>query len=476
MPRAGWRSPEAPSSFAAFSWQTSSYLAAMNSSALQTDLYEITMAAAYFDNGLNRPATFELFVRSLPDDRGYLIAAGLEQALDYVKAVRFTSEQIEFLQAQPIFRSVSRKFFDYLAQLRFSGEVWAVEEGTPIFASEPLLRITAPAIEAQLLETYLLSTITFQTSIATKASRCTQAAKGRVVLEFGARRAHGPEAGVLAARAAYIGGCAGSSNVEASHRFGIPMFGTLAHSFISAYVSEQESFSDFARVFPDELVILLDTYDTLAAVEKIVAAGLHPSGVRLDSGDLLSLSKQVRAKLDCHGLQQTKIVASSDLDEHLIARLLAQCAPIDVFGVGTALATSKDAPALGGVYKLVEFDGQPRAKLSQSEEKASYPGRKQVFRFSQSGKYARDVVGLELERYDAEPLLKMVMKDGQRVRPSPPVADVRARCAEQLAMIPEPVLKLRGAERYSVTISSELRRMLGDLRARLARTDQQLAA
>jgi nicotinate phosphoribosyltransferase len=448
----------------------------MNNSALQTDLYELTMAAAYFEKGLNRPATFELFVRSLPDHRGYLIAAGLEQALEYLRTFHFNSEQIEFLQAQPIFHHVSPEFFDYLAQLRFTGEVWAIEEGAPVFASEPLLRVTARVIEAQLIETYLLSTITFQTSIATKASRCVQAAQGRPVLEFGSRRAHGPEAGVLAARAAYIGGCAGSSNVEASHRFSISTFGTLAHSFISAYDREEKSFEDFARIFPDDVVILLDTYDTLSAVDKIVAAGLRPSGVRLDSGDLLALSKQVRAKLDRNGLQATKIVASSDLDEHAIASLLTQGAPIDIFGVGTALATSKDAPALSGVYKLVEFDGQPRAKLSQTEEKASYPGCKQVFRFSESGKYARDVVALESEDYDAEPLLTMVMHDGKPLKPRTPLVAIRASSADQLARIPESVRQLSQPEQYPVHISSELKRMLNEVRRCVTRTDGQLVA
>ncbi len=443
-------------------------------SALQTDLYELTMAAAYFENGLNRPATFELFVRSLPDDRGYLLIAGLEQALEYLENFHFNSEQIDFLQHQPIFRHASREFFDYLAQLRFTGEVWAVEEGTPVFPSEPLLRITAPVIEGQIVETYLLSMLTFQTSIATKASRCVQAAEGRPVLEFGSRRAHGPDAGVLAARAAYIGGCAGTSNVEASHRFDIPMFGTLAHSFISAYEREEQSFTDFARIFPDDVVILLDTYDTLSAVDKIAAAGLRPSGVRLDSGDLLLLSKQVRAKLDRSGLKETKIVASSDLDEHVIAWLLAQGAPIDIFGVGTALATSKDAPALGGVYKLVEFAGRPRAKLSQNEAKVSYPGRKQVFRFSESGKYVKDVVALESEDNDAEPLLKVVMRDGRRVLPKTPSIELRARSAEQVAALPESARRLKRPELYPVTISSELQRMLDDVRRRFARNDQQL--
>ena len=448
----------------------------MNNSALQTDLYELTMAAAYFENGLNRPATFELFVRSLPDDRGYLVAAGLEQALYYLENFSFNSEQIDFLREQPTFSHVSREFFRFLSAVRFTGEVWAMDEGTPVFPSEPLLRVTAPAIEAQLVETYLLSTLAFQTSIATKAARSVYSARGRPVLEFGSRRAHGPDAAVLAARAAYIGGCAGSSNVEASHRFQIPMFGTLAHSFISSYEREEDSFRDFARVFPNDVVILLDTYDTLAAIDKIALIGLRPSGVRLDSGDLASLSKQVRQRLDRYGLHQTKIVASSDLDEHAIAALLGAGAPIDVFGVGTALATSKDAPALGGVYKLVEFDGQPRAKLSENEEKISYPGRKQVFRFSDSGTYSRDLVALEHEEYlGAHPLLIPVMRSGQRVKPVVRLADVCRRTMEQLDKLPATVRQLRSPARYPVEISASIEHMLDGIRLRLKGTDRRAA-
>jgi nicotinate phosphoribosyltransferase len=441
----------------------------MHHSALKTDLYEITMAAAYFDNDLNRPATFELFVRSLPGDRGYLVAAGLEQAIEYLEAFSFDSEQINFLRRQPVFAHVTSRFFEYLAQVRFSGEVWAIPEGVPVFPSEPLLTITAPVIEAQLVETYLLSMITFQTSIATKGARCVQSAAGRGVLEFGSRRAHGPDAGVLAARAAYAGGCSGTSNVEAGRRFGIPMFGTLAHSFISAYGNEEHSFRDFARVFPDDTVILLDTYNTLDAVNKIVASGLKPAGVRLDSGDLVSLSKKVRRRLDQNGLPNTKIIASSDLDEHAITALLAAGAPIDVFGVGTALATSKDAPALGGVYKLVEFDGEPRAKLSESEEKISYPGRKQVFRYCEENVFAGDVIGLRNETFpDAQPLLELAMIAGRRTSPQPTLVDIRKRSAAEIARLPHGVRRLKNPQRYEVSISSGIRRELETVRDRVA--------
>jgi len=443
------------------------FIKAMHNSALKTDLYELTMTAAYFDVDLNLPATFELFVRSLPEPRGYLVAAGLEQAIEYLEAFRFDSEQINFLRAQPVFAHVSSSFFEYLAQVRFSGDVWAIPEGVPVFPSEPLLRISAPVIEAQLVETYLLSMITFQTSIATKAARCVQSAAGRSVLEFGSRRAHGPEAGVLAARAAFVGGCAGSSNVEASRRFGIPMFGTLAHSFISAYGNEEQSFRDFTKVFPDDTVLLLDTYDTLEAVKKIIAAGLKPAGVRLDSGDLASLSKEVRRRLDQNGLRQTKIIASSDLDEHAITALLAANAPIDVFGVGTALATSKDAPALGGVYKLVEFNGEPRAKLSESEEKISYPGRKQVFRYCKEDFYTGDVIGLKSEAFPGtQPLLEPVMAEGRRVGPRPTLGDTRKRSFTELSKLPEDVRRLKNPQRYKVSISSGIERELQTVRNR----------
>src|SRR5881628_1636696 len=304
---------------------------------LFTDLYELTMAAAYFENQFTAKASFELFVRSLPRERSFLLTAGLEQALEYLENVRFGEEEIEYLRRQPVFGHISDGFFDYLRDFRFTGEVWAVPEGTPVFGEEPLLRVTAPIIEAQIAETFLLSTLTFQTMIASKAARVVAAAEGRGVVEFGSRRAHGPEAGVLAARAAYIGGCTGTSNVNAGARFGIPTFGTLAHSFVMAYSDEEEAFRRFQQFFPDHSVLLVDTYDTLAAIEKIIHAGLRPKSVRLDSGDLVDLSRQVRRRLDQSGLAETRIFASGDLDEFVIADLLARGAQIDAFGVGTAL-------------------------------------------------------------------------------------------------------------------------------------------
>jgi nicotinate phosphoribosyltransferase len=442
-----------------------------HNSALLTDLYELTMAAAYFADGLNVRASFELFVRSLPRERGFLIAAGLEQALDFLEEVRFREDEIEFLGQQPVFSHIKSEFFDYLRSFRFTGEVWAVPEGTPVFGDEPLLRVTAPIIEAQIVETYLLSTLTFQTMIASKAARVTSAAQGRPVIEFGSRRAHGPEAGVLAARAAYIGGCAGTSNLEAGRRFGIPIFGTLAHSFVMAYTNEEDAFKKFHQLFPEHSVLLVDTYDTLAAVDKIIANDLHPTAVRLDSGDLLELSLRGRQRLDEAGLSETKIFASGDLDEYAIADLLAQGAPIDAFGVGTALATSVDAPALGGVYKLVdiESDGLASYRAKLSEEKATYPGRKQIFRFHDpDGSFRGDIIACADEQFPRdEPLLHCVMQQGRRLNPSPELGLIQQHARQQIQKLPETCRRLRQPEPYVITVSQRLENLLRDVRSKI---------
>ena len=442
-------------------------------SALLTDLYELTMAAAYFENNIRAAASFELFVRGLPRNRGYLVAAGLEQALDYLENLRFRSEEVDFLRGQKVFRRVSDAFFESLRAFRFTGEVWAAPEGALVFAEEPLLRVTAPIAEAQIVETVLLSTLTFQTMIATKAARVVEAAQGRGVVEFGTRRAHGPEAGVLAARAAFIGGCLGTSNVEAGYRFGLPTYGTLAHSFVMAYAEEAESFRQFQRVFPEHSVLLADTYDTLGAVEKIIQLGLRPKGVRLDSGDLVELSRAVRRRLDAAGLADTKVFASGDLNEFSIQEALARGAAVDFFGVGTELATSKDAPALGGVYKLVELEappGQPvgevhyRAKFS--EDKVSYPGRKQVFRFRDSqGLYDHDLIGLADEAYpDAEPLLAPVMRHGRSLAAPPPLPDVQQRARAALGRLPTRYRQLQNPPAYPVRPTAALAALLERVR------------
>jgi nicotinate phosphoribosyltransferase len=439
-----------------------------HNAALFTDLYELTMAAAYFENGFSANASFELFVRSLPPERSFLLSAGLEQALQYLENVRFRQDEIEYLRRQPAFRRVSGEFFDYLREFRFTGSVWAMPEGTPVFGDEPLLRVTAPIIQAQIVETFLLSTLTFQTMIASKAARVVAAANGRDVLEFGSRRAHGPGAGVLAARAAFIGGCTGTSNVEAGHRFGIPVFGTMAHSFVMAYVKEEEAFQEFQKLFPESSVLLVDTYDTLAAIDKIIENNLRPTGVRLDSGDLLNLSKRVRQKLDQAGLTETRIFASGDLDEFTISDLLARGAAIDGFGVGTALATSKDAPALSGVYKLVDLESKHgvlyRAKFS--EEKTTYPGPKQVFRFQNAdGIYREDIIARSSEDYpDATPLLQPVMREGKRIAPPVAIQDIQVRALEELAKLPAASRRLREPTPYRIKFSNKLEDLLAVVR------------
>jgi nicotinate phosphoribosyltransferase len=444
-------------------------------SGLLADLYELTMAAAYFEGNFSANATFELFVRSLPSGRSFLIAAGLEQVLEYLENLQFGEEEIDYLRRQPVFEHISDTFFEYLSRLRFTGEVWAIPEGTAVFRDEPILRVTAPIIEAQIVETFLLSMLTFQTLVATKGARVVMAAQGKSIVEFGSRRAHGPEAGVLAGRAAYIGGCVGTSNVEAGHRYGIPVFGTLAHSFVMAYEQEAEAFRQFSQLFPGREVLLVDTYDTLAAVDKIIHAKLHPTAVRLDSGNLLSLSKHVRRRLDEAGLRETQIFASGDLDEFIIQKLVTDGAPIDAFGVGTALATSLDAPALGGVYKLVDVESQAgisyRAKFS--EEKITYPGRKQVFRFRRpDGMYQGDMIGCEEENFtEAESLLHCVMRDGVREGHTPLLPEIRERARHELEHLPRNCVRLDNSIAYPVSFTRKLEALLRVVRRRVESSD-----
>jgi nicotinate phosphoribosyltransferase len=441
---------------------------------LTTDLYELTMAAAYFENGLHQPALFDLFIRRLPEQRSYLITAGLEQALDYLSELQLTADQIDYLRNHPVFKGVSDAFFDYLESLRFTGDVWAMPEGTAAFAMEPLLRVRAPIIEAQIVETFLLSTLNFQTMIASKAARVVRAAQGRSVIEFGTRRAHGTEAGLFAARAAYIGGCVGTSNVEAGHLLGIPTFGTLAHSFVMSFENEDDAFRAFIKIFPENATVLVDTYDTIAAVKRLVQQyrGSAIPAVRLDSGDLYELSNQVRQILDDAGMTQTKIFASSDLNEFRIADLISRGAQIDSFGVGTELATSYDAPSLSGVYKLsgLEENGQIKMRIKLSKDKATYPGPKQVWRLVDStGKYIRDIVSLADEAapnsehgVTAVPLLKRVMKDGEILdRADAGLAglnQLRDRALQELRRLPDDLLSLDTDKRYPVSFSDGLER------------------
>lgn len=432
------------------------------------------MAAGYVQTGFRGRATFELFTRSLPPRRNFLVAAGLEQALEFLQGLRFSAEQISYLRAHPAFGGIKEDFFDYLASFRFSGEVWAMPEGTLCFPGEPLLRVTAPIVEAQIVETALLATVSFQTMVASKAARSVEAAAGRPIVEFGSRRAHGIESGVLAARAAFIGGSRGTSNVEAGYRFGIPTYGTQAHSWIMAHETEEEAFGQFLDLFPRHSVLLVDTYDVRQAVEKIIAMGRKPRGVRLDSGNLAADTIWARKRFDDTGWGDVEIFASGDLDEDRITALLAAGARIDTFGVGTSLSTSSDAPSLNVLYKLaeVERDGVIREAAKLSAAKVTYPGRKQAYRATDSaGRYAGDVIALEDEpALPGEPLLVPVLRDGQRLAASAPLSEAQARCREQVDRLPARLRELAPAEPpYPVGYSARLEKSLARVRERIAR-------
>ncbi len=424
------------------------------SSALLTDLYELTMLQAYFDRGMTQPAVFELFSRKLPRGRNFLVAAGLEQALDFVENLRFNEDELEWVERSGLFRP---GFAAQLASLRFTGEIHAMPEGTVFFPDEPVLRVTAPLPEAQLLETRLLNLIHFQTVIASKAARCTLAAGRKALVDFGLRRAHGAEAGLFAARASYLAGFAGTSTALAAPMLGIPVFGTMAHSFVQAHASEREAFAAFAAAFPANAVLLIDTYDTVEGARRAAEVGRsHPvKGVRLDSGDLGDLSRKVRKVLDDAGLRDAIIFASGNLDEQRIAELLGAGAPIDSFGVGTSVATSSDHPALDAVYKLQEYDG--RARRKRSAGKATWPGRKQVYRHhAPDGTFERDVVTLESDAQPGEPLLRKAMAGGRRLN-QPRLAEARAHALSQLAHLPRALRTLQLAATYPVEIAPALR-------------------
>jgi nicotinate phosphoribosyltransferase len=437
---------------------------------LLTDLYQLTMAAGYFRAGkVQEKATFELYVRRLPRNRNYLVAAGLQQAVEYLLNLRFTGEEIGYLRGLPQFAGAPPGFFDALAQFRFTGDVYAVAEGTPVFAGEPMLMVRAPIVEAQIPETYLLSMIGFQTLIATKAARAVETAAGRAVVEFGTRRAQSPEAGVLAARAAYVGGCAGSSNTLAGFRFGIPVFGTAAHSWVLSFPTEAEAFRQLQGLLGPATVYLIDTYDTLEGARLAAGLGRPMWGVRLDSGNLVELSRSVRRILDEAGLPDAKIMATGDLNEYKILELVAVRAPIDAFGVGTDLATSADAPSLGAVYKLVEVEtgDVKRYTAKFSADKSTVPGAKQVFRYAD-----HDLIACSWEcpayRDDKHPaaLLRPVIAGGELVEPLPDTHAARSHCAASLEELPRAIRTLFDAKQpYPVHHSPELKKLIRQTRA-----------
>ena len=438
-------------------------------SALLTDLYQLTMLQAYFDRGMEETAVFEFFVRKLPPGRNFLVAAGLEQALDCLENLHFAAAELDWLANCGRFH---RRFVDSLADLRFTGDVQAMPEGTVFFPDEPILRVVAPLREAQLLETRLINLLQLQTMVASKAARVRLAAGDKLLVDFGMRRAHGAEAALLSARASYLAGFDGSSNVLAGMRWQIPLFGTMAHSFIQAHDSELAAFEHFARSFPQATTLLIDTWDTESAAaallplaQRLADEGIRIQAVRLDSGDLGAHARRVRAILDAGGGAKIGIFASSNLDEHAVEALVTGGAPIDGFGVGTRMNTSADQPYLDCAYKLQEYDGIARRK--RSEGKSTWPGRKQVWRrFDAEGRMCGDTLALADEVGGGTALLTPVMQAGRRLAPSPPLAAVREFERAQLATLPPSLLALEPAPPWPLTVSEPLRRLAQEVDAR----------
>ncbi len=428
-------------------------------SILLTDLYQLTMLQSYDECGMKKDAVFEFFVRKLRPGRGFLMAAGLEQALEFLEHVHFSPEEIDWLASTGRF---SKKFLTHLKDMRFTGDVHAMPEGTIFFPDEPILRVTAPMPQAQLVETRLINLLHFQTVIASKAARMVLMAPEKQLVDFGLRRAHGAEAGLLAARASYIAGFTGTATILADMQFGIPIFGTMAHSFVQAHDNEIQAFKDFAHAQPDNVVLLIDTYDTEAAAHKVVALasqlqqdGIQIKGVRIDSGNLTDHAKKVRQILDSGGLNYVTIFASGDLDEYVLRDMMAADAPIDGFGMGTRLDTSSDLPYLDCAYKLQEYDGKARRK--HSEGKQTWPGRKQVYRhYDSNGCMARDVVTTEQDFQPGEPLLIPVMRGGCRLTKAISLEQIRCHAADNLAQLPEPLRQLQEPTSYQVEISPTL--------------------
>lgn len=431
----------------------------LNVSPLLTDLYQLTMMQAYLDHGMEEPAAFEFFVRKLPESRNFLLACGLDSVLQYLETLHFTADDVAWLASTGRFNP---RCLDYLAAFRFTGAVDAMPEGTVFFSDEPILRVVAPLPAAQLLETRIINLLHVQTLLASKAARVVLAADGKQLVEFGLRRTHGAEAALLAARACYLAGFDGSSNVLAEQCFGIPAYGTMAHSFIQAHSDESTALADFVQSFPRRTVVLIDTYDTEQGARKVLdlalklrADGIEIGAVRIDSGDLGAHAQAVRHILDAGGCSDIGIFASGNLDEYQIQALLAAGAPIDGFGVGTRVTTSNDCAYLDCAYKLQEYVGQPRRK--RSEGKATWPGRKQVFRYRDTdGMLTRDVLGLDTEELDGEPLLRPVMQDGRRLAPALGMAELRAYTRTQLTTLPAALRNLQPAAPYPVDISAEL--------------------
>ena len=444
-----------------------------HTSVLLTDLYQLTMLQAYFDRGMQDTAAFEFFVRKMPEQRNFFLAAGLEQVLDFLENLRFTEEELAWLAGCGRFHD---RFVDSLAKMRFTGDVQAMPEGTAFFPDEPILRVVAPLPQAQLVETRIINLLQFQTLVASKAARVRLAAPGKLLVDFGLRRAHGAEAGLLSARASFIAGFDGSATVLAGVKWGIPLYGTMAHSYIQAHERETDAFEHFARSHPAASTMLIDTYDTEAAARKLIplagklaADGISINAVRIDSGDLAEHARRVRRILDEGGLAGVKIFASGNLDEYRVDEIVVAGAPIDGFGVGTRMNTSADKPYLDCAYKLQEYGGAARRK--RSEGKVSWPGRKQVFRSHDSaGRLAGDILTTAEDAPAGAPLLKPVMHGGRRLEASPNLNVVREVALAELSRLPEPLRRLAQAKAYPVTVAEPLRALALEVDSRIGAT------
>ncbi len=440
---------------------------------LSTDFYQLTMGAAYYQYNLENHidekddiATFELFMRRLPKNRNYLIFAGLEQALYYLLNAKFDERTIGFLRNKQVFKKVDRSFFDeYLPSFKFNIDVWSMKEGNFFFPNEPILRIRGPLFHAQIAETYVLNVINFQTLIASKASRIRNIAQDKTLLEFGTRRSHSPLAGVYAARASYVAGFNGTSNVIADLELGINSTGTMAHSFVQKFEREEDSFAAYFNIYDDNSILLIDTYDTERGAEKSIQFGNKIKGVRIDSGDLIDHAKKVRRILDKAGSEKVLIIASSDLNEYKIKEIIDKKAPIDVFGVGTELATSSDDPTISGVYKLIEYKNE--AKIKVSEDKITFPGIKQVFRvYNENGEFKEDILALESEPIptNSEAMLEPIMRNGKLITKLPKIDEIQQFYLENIKKLPQKYKKLEQVQGFTLNISPDLESLTNLLR------------
>jgi nicotinate phosphoribosyltransferase len=429
--------------------------------AMLTDLYEFTMAASYYEHGIVAPATFSLFIRKYPPDRGYFVSAGLEHVLDFLESFSFDQEDLDYLDSKNLF---SHDFLDFLGHLRFTGDVHAISEGRLFFKDEPILELTAPIIQGQLVETFIINAINFGVIIATKASRCIHAARGKNLVDFSLRRTHGADAGIQAARACYITGFTSTSNVLAGKLYDIPISGTMAHSYILSFDEEIEAFRAYSKSFPEHTVLLIDTFDTIEGARKAVQVakemadqGCKLRGVRLDSGDMAELSKEVRKILNDEGLNDVLIFASGGFDEFRIAESLERGAQIDAFGVGTRIGVSADAPYTNIAYKLVEYDNNPVLKLSSGKQ--NIPSSKQIFRTHPGGKFQKDTIGLRDEKLEGEQLLVKVMQNGKRIASSMSLQEIRQRFNDEFTSLNGSIKAIRNPKAYPVELSPKLKNL-----------------